>query len=419
MEIKFKMTAWCAAAGRKYNEDSYQLNVNLSDSNWGFTDDVVSLSDKGALLVVCDGMGGMSAGEVASELAVETIREQFTPERLTPQVLSSRKTIMRYIENAIIAADEKIKEDGKQHKERQGMGSTIVLAWIIGKNIYVGWCGDSRAYRFNPAFGLEPLTSDHSYVQELVDSGKLSAELAFDHPDSNIITRSLGDTRQKARPDTDCFPLYNEDIILLCSDGLSGVLRDSEIQAIIAEHADSLENCRSALWHESEKAGWTDNVTIAMCQIISGADTAPKYVNNNNDDSQKKNKKKSPLINIVIAILLSIILGFGGGYAFWKWSSNDVLSEPGNEIVDPDDTKENPEEVDQPVHSQTQPTNQGNVSNSVEQITDTPSATENVIVEPEGNSDLTPIPVAPADIKAIAVETESTESNEDEDENKE
>ena len=290
------MAAWCAAAGREYNEDNFLLKDNLSSPEWGRvnTDEVVSLDEKGALLVVCDGMGGMNAGEVASELAVKTIQEQFAAELLTPQIMATPKMMMDYIDKAINAADEIIKEDGKRNRGHEGMGSTIVLAWVAGKNIYVGWCGDSRAYRYNPAFGLEQLSHDHSYVQELVDEGKLTAELAFDHPNNNIVTRSLGDFNKKFRPDTACFPLYNGDVILLCSDGLNGVLRDGEIRDIIAENSATMEKCRKALWSESEKAGWTDNVTITLCQIVSGANPAPENMKTDMENlfiSQRKQNK--------------------------------------------------------------------------------------------------------------------------------
>jgi serine/threonine protein phosphatase PrpC len=266
------MAARCEAAGRHYNEDNFQLTDDLSSGQWGFvTGKETELGKNGILMAVCDGMGGMNAGATASRLAVRSVREWFAADRLTPQVTACDATIMMYIQQAIIVADEKIKETGRQNKACEGMGSTIVLTWIIGNTAYVGWCGDSRAYRFNPATGLERLSRDHSYVQELVDSGKLSQELAFDHPDTNIITRSLGDTRRTACPDVTSHPLRNGDIILLCSDGLSGVLRDTEIETVMANHSDTLENCRNALWTESEKAGWTDNVTIALCQIVSGA----------------------------------------------------------------------------------------------------------------------------------------------------
>ncbi len=315
-EIKFTMAARCEAAGRPNNEDNFQLTDDLGGELWGFlTDKEGTLSEKGSLMVVCDGMGGMNAGEVASDLAVKTIREWFSADRLTSQVLSSHKAIEQFIREAIITADAKIKEAGQQNSELAGMGSTIVLAWLIGENIYIGWCGDSRAYRYNPAFGLERLSRDHSYVQELVDSGKLSEALAFDHPDGNIITRSLGDPRQLARPDVSSFPLCNSDVILLCSDGLHGVLHDREIEAILADNAGTLENCRNALWTATEKAGWDDNVTIALCRVISGAINVQKAP----DVPQMpavttESRKRIPAALVIAVVILLIIIAFALGH---------------------------------------------------------------------------------------------------------
>lgn len=267
--VLFRMAARCEAAGRSNNEDNYQLDSDLSDDQWGFTaDEEISLGEKGALLVVCDGMGGMNAGEVASDIAVKTIKQLFASELLTDSVLQNP---CKYIADAIIAADSAIKSHSKENLETEGMGSTIVMAWLLGEKVYVGWCGDSRCYRFNPQLGLERLSHDHSYVQELVDAGKLTEELAFDHPNNNIITRSLGDPRGAAQPDTKEFDLYNNDIILLCSDGLCGTLRDNEIEELVQQHQTSMQECRDALWVADEVAGWTDNVTIALAQIIGGA----------------------------------------------------------------------------------------------------------------------------------------------------
>lgn len=309
--ILFRMAARCEAAGRPNNEDNYQLDDNLSDNSWGFTADAeVSLGEKGALLVVCDGMGGMNAGEVASDIAVKTIKEWFTTDKLTDAAVAAP---CKYITSAIVAADAAIKAHSKTNPDTEGMGSTIVLAWLLGQKVYVGWCGDSRCYRFNPALGLERLSHDHSYVQELVDAGKLTEELAFDHPNNNIITRSLGDPRGAAQPDCKEFDLYNQDIILLCSDGLCGTLRDNEIAELIKQHQTSMQECRDALWDADEAAGWTDNTTIALAQIISGgkdATTANKTATACTDISTSKakliaaNKRLKLILSGVVFIIL-------------------------------------------------------------------------------------------------------------------
>lgn len=310
--IKFRMAARCEAAGRPNNEDNYQLDADLSDNEWGFTaDKSIDLGKKGALLVVCDGMGGMNAGEVASDIAVSTIKEWFVSDRLTAEALASP---MDYIKQSIMAADNAIKSHGKAHPETEGMGSTIVLAWMLGKKVYVGWCGDSRCYCYNSKTGLVRLSHDHSYVQELVDAGKLTEDLAFDHPHNNIITRSLGDPNGTARPDVKAFDLHNEDILLLCSDGLCGCLRDNEIEEQITAHQTSMQECRDALWAADEAAGWHDNVTIALAQVISGGQTAqPAASDSDQVDAIKATNKR---LKIGIWILVLLLVGIALALAY-------------------------------------------------------------------------------------------------------
>ncbi|MDR1023132.1 MAG: protein phosphatase 2C domain-containing protein [Prevotellaceae bacterium] len=309
--IQFRMAARCEKAGRPNNEDNFHLASDLSSGTWGFNgDEVTTLSEKGCLMVVADGMGGMNAGEVASSIAVETVKAWFSPERLAKDVTNSPEAIKSHIAKAIIAADAAIKEEARRDAEKEGMGSTIVVAWIIGASVYIGWCGDSRAYRYNPAIGLKHLSRDHSYVQELIDSHKLDPDMAFDHPNSNIITRSLGDSQQKARPEVEMFPLYNGDAILLCSDGLSGVLRDREIEALIAANGHSMSACLDALWSSAEQAGWHDNVTVELCQVISGCRAK---VSSGNEVSGIPKKRKSRIFTPILA-LVCFLLGSAGGY---------------------------------------------------------------------------------------------------------
>ena len=351
--ILFRMAARCEAAGRPNNEDNYQLDDNLSDNSWGFTADAeVSLGEKGALLVVCDGMGGMNAGEVASDIAVKTIKEWFTTDKLTDAAVAAP---CKYITSAIVAADAAIKAHSKTNPDTEGMGSTIVLAWLLGQKVYVGWCGDSRCYRFNPALGLERLSHDHSYVQELVDAGKLTEELAFDHPNNNIITRSLGDPRGAAQPDCKEFDLYNQDIILLCSDGLCGTLRDNEIAELIKQHQTSMQECRDALWDADEAAGWTDNTTIALAQIISGgkvATTANKTATASTDISTSKAKliaanKRLKLIlsGVVFIILLCAIVATAYKYKAQITSLFDKEESATEQVVGADVQEEQAEQV--------------------------------------------------------------------------
>ena len=278
--IIFNLAAKCDAAGRSQNQDNYWVCPDLTKWNAPTdkvlgTDEDVELSDKGALLVVADGMGGMNAGEVASQLVIEGIKKKFS--KIPDSLLSNEAEIMSFIHSAIVESDESIKKYAKEHREAEGLGSTIVLLWLLNGRAFCGWCGDSRIYRFNPNNELVRLSHDHSYVQSLVDEGKITEEEAFDHPDGNIISKALGDNGNKAEPEIRVYDVYSRDVFLLCSDGLCGLLQDTEINDIIQETCTSSKDSLDALWKKGEKAGWSDNATIdLLCIVEGGKKTYPK-----------------------------------------------------------------------------------------------------------------------------------------------
>lgn len=345
--LKIRLAARCEAAGRPENEDNFQVAENLSVSNTGFTTDkVFTLGSKGTLLLVCDGMGGMNAGEVASAIGVQTIKNLFAPQLLTDEIFANDESICMYMKRAIIKADSKIKEEASKDAAKQGMGSTAVMAWLLGAKVYVAWVGDSRCYRYNPATGLEQLSHDHSYVQDLIDTGQLSPDLAFDHPNKNIITRSLGDPRGAAKPDVKVYNLRIGDVILLCSDGLSDSLRDSEIEQSISRSLSSLESCRDALWNDSKQAGWHDNVTVVLAQVVDenmtqSAKPTPQpqqppqqYIKPIEQSEQRQqslskidNGSKKRIVIIIAASLLLIALAFVGYKMMNKETSEDMQTE--------------------------------------------------------------------------------------------
>lgn len=275
--ITFNLAAKCDKAGRSQNQDNYWVCPDLARWNAPVdgvvgTDEDVELSEKGALLVVADGMGGMNAGEVASELVVEGIKKKFS--QIPDSILGNEADILKFIRDAIVESDESIKQYAKQHREAEGLGSTIVLLWLLGDKAYCGWCGDSRIYRFNPNNELVRLSHDHSYVQSLVDEGKISEDEAFDHPDGNVITKALGDNGNKADPELKAYDVYQRDVFMLCSDGLCGLLQDSEINRIIADNCTSSKDALAALWEAGEKAHWTDNATIDVLNVVEGGKLA-------------------------------------------------------------------------------------------------------------------------------------------------
>jgi len=349
------MVAYTDAAGkysidapRNGNEDNFYFAYDLSKNapSKGESDVDTQLSDCGLLMVVADGMGGQNAGEVASQIAVDTVAEFFSPGKVSPQLACDHQKRKKYMEHVISEADIRIKKDSKHETGHKGMGSTIIMAWIVRDELTLSWCGDSRAYRFNPASGIELLSKDHSYVQELVDKNLIRYEDTFDHPQGNIVTRSLGDVSKKAISETKLFKVYNNDIILLCSDGLSGVLRDKKtydmdgeliegdtLEDIIRNNRESLNDCREALWKAAEKADWYDNVTVVLCEIRSGANT---YVPDKKEDNliQKSNAQQGfvnktlkgfnfhistkGLFFSVIGLILVICMTF---WAAWEFST--------------------------------------------------------------------------------------------------
>lgn len=304
-DIRFTLAARCEAAGRDNNEDNYQVISDIASDTYTFAaGEELTLGDKGTLLVVCDGMGGMNAGEVASAIAVKTVKEAFAAEHISKEALANPE---KFIVQAIQAADAAIKAEGKRNPETEGMGSTIVLAWLLRGKAYIGWCGDSRAYRYNPASRLERLSHDHSYVQELVDAGSITEELAFFHPNNNIITRSLGDPRGTAKPDTKVFDIQQGDLYLLCSDGLCGCLQDAQILSVIKQHHSSVAECRDALWQADEAAGWHDNVTTVLAQITKGG-IAPHKPTSTEDTVAhlRRSNRRLKTLSISLASLLGV-----------------------------------------------------------------------------------------------------------------
>lgn len=272
--ITFNVAAKCDKAGRSQNQDNFwvcpDLEHPLSTAGTG-NDTDVELSPRGALLVVADGMGGMNSGEVASQYVIDGIKKRFSD--IPADVFASDDTIIRFLTQTIAEADNSIKQYAVAHRESEGMGATVALVWMLGEKAYCAWCGDSRIYCYNPQNSLVRLSHDHSFVQRLVDEGKISADEAFDHPDSNIITRSLGDSGEPAKPETRIYPLHRRDVLLLCSDGLCGLINDSQIEGILAENCTSSQDALRALWNAGEKAHWTDNATIEVACVTEGGVT--------------------------------------------------------------------------------------------------------------------------------------------------
>lgn len=251
---------------RTNNEDNFVLCPDLTTNKWFLPEDVTKpiwLGDYGCLMVVADGMGGANCGEVASEIAVETIKQHFSDSNLEEIICSDQK-IEQFLLDTVATADLSIKVRAKNDKSSHGMGTTVIIAWVLEGNVHLAWCGDSRAYLYNPDNGLSRLTKDHSFVQSLIDKGELTQEQAFGHPKSNVITRCLGDFPSIAQPDYKIYTLQPSDVILLCTDGLCGYCADQEIETVFRSYAGDPIACRNRLIQSALDAGGFDNVTVAL-----------------------------------------------------------------------------------------------------------------------------------------------------------
>ena len=254
---------------RDHQEDDYAVASDLTIDYWGFKkSEVFKTSSLGTLLLVADGMGGANAGEVASRTAVEGVRSYFSKLSKLGQTLDQLpKKPNEILKDAILSAHQHILHKAETDPETQGMGTTIVLAWIIGNAVHVSWVGDSRCYLLNVSQGLKALSKDHSYVQQLIDKGELKEEESFLHPHRNVILQSLGGIAQLPQPSYNQLNLEAGDRILLCSDGLNTMLQDDAIHTILAEVQD-IDDCVRALISAANEAGGRDNITVILADAL-------------------------------------------------------------------------------------------------------------------------------------------------------
>lgn len=312
---------------RDNNEDNFTVCPDLRSGGWTIPADhqqVLPLGDRGSLLLVADGMGGQNAGEVASAIAVQTVEALFSPEALSAASLDNDNEVRHYLLKAIEKADACIKAHAHDHTETSGMGSTLVMAWILNGVAHVAWIGDSRAYAVMPSKGIARLIKDHSFVQGLVDKGQITEEEAMTHPNSNIITRSLGDMTQRARGDAVSYPLHNGEVVLLCSDGLCGVCSDAVIGGIVEDYVADLQQCKEQLTNAALRAGGSDNITIALAQYFDDRQ-APSDVQRDVEYKPMKSSEASKsadthrhvsIINVLFCVFAFLILS-ALGYAGW------------------------------------------------------------------------------------------------------
>lgn len=211
------------------------------------------------LFIVADGMGGHNAGDYASKCTTETI--------VTEIRNSFEKNPTIIIKKAIKTANAKIRKEAAADENLIGMGTTLVIATVIGKYLQVANIGDSRLYLLKKD-GLRQITQDHSLVEEMIRLGGLNREDARKHPDKNIITRAIG-AKDVVEADFFTEELEFGDIILMCSDGLTNMLEDKEIEAILRNpEKEELVQKGDALIKAANENGGKDNIAVVLVKLV-------------------------------------------------------------------------------------------------------------------------------------------------------
>ena len=216
-------------ANRDNNEDSFLILSHVENSWVEINEGYIDISDsQGAVFVVADGMGGANAGEVASGLAIQTIKEELLKLKTLPVELGE---ISRLMTSFAMAGHRRIIKEANKDRAREGMGTTIVLGWILKDCLYVVWSGDSRCYihKKTKGIGLLPYTDDHSLVWVQVKNHEITPEEARLSDESNLILQSLGGSIKKPEPEFKWTRLENKDRILFCSDGVNSMRIDGRV----------------------------------------------------------------------------------------------------------------------------------------------------------------------------------------------
>jgi protein phosphatase len=247
---------------REHNEDNF-LVADLTKASRGLKDveRTQAVGACGTLLGVCDGMGGAAAGEVASQLAVDIIYQRMSAsEGPTP----NRDELAARLVSAIELAGARIFSEAKVDRTRRGMGTTATIAALLDDHLFLGQVGDSRGYILR-GDRLVQVTRDQSLVNQLIEAGQLTEEEAETFEHNNIILQALG-TADSVQVDLTFVELKRGDTLLLCSDGLSGMLRNETIRELLLGGDDPLELCK-ILTERANQAGGHDNITVIVAKF--------------------------------------------------------------------------------------------------------------------------------------------------------
>jgi PPM family protein phosphatase len=249
---------------REHNEDNF-LVADLTRKSRGLLEQNRSstVGVQGAIFAVCDGMGGAAAGEIASQLAVDILYERMVDGLKDGQPVA-RDELARRLVRAIEAAGLRIFQEAKVDRTRRGMGTTVTAAALVDDHLFFAQVGDSRGYLLRQG-QLVQLTRDQSLVNQLIEAGQLTEEEAETFEHNNIILQALG-TADTVQVDLTFCELRRGDELLLCSDGLSGMVRFDDVREVLRGTPEPIDACK-LLTERANQAGGHDNITVIVAQF--------------------------------------------------------------------------------------------------------------------------------------------------------
>ena len=231
---------------REMNQDYYYISTSL---------------DEIQIYILADGMGGYNGGEIASKLAVESTKSYI--KNNFKNIEKDKESIIQLLASSIEYANMVVYEKSKEDMELQGMGTTLEICLIYGNKVYIGHIGDSRIYRVRKQF-IRKLTQDHSYVQKLVKEGTITKEQALHHPQKNMLTKALG-CNAFVEPDVMVKGFLKDDILIMCSDGLSNLVNQETIYEMTSKN---IEKATKDLVNLANDRGGYDNITAIVIKNI-------------------------------------------------------------------------------------------------------------------------------------------------------
>ena len=217
--------------------------------------------DQIQLFLLADGMGGYNGGEIASQLAIQTAKNYI--ENNFKEIEKDRDSIIQLLGSSMEYANMVVYEKAKENPELQGMGTTLEICLIYNNKAYIGHVGDSRIYRVRKQF-IRKLTQDHSYVQKLVKEGTITKEQAEHHPQKNMLMKALG-CNAFVEPDVMVKGFLKDDILIMCSDGLSNMVDQQTIYEMASKN---IEQATKDLVQLAKDRGGYDNITVVIIKNI-------------------------------------------------------------------------------------------------------------------------------------------------------